>query len=117
MYRQEFRNFFDVDPISLCGHVSKAANSFLFGSIIRHRSQFSTIAGKNATMSATRVVVMEGSYGTGYGSLVYNAVYEGSISVACGTKPVVIGMGLSHNRCPIVTSAAATCASIIMSSD
>jgi len=78
--------------MSLYRHISDAANSVLIGSILRHLRQTSTIAGKNATMLTTRVAVMEEFYGTGYGSLAYNAVYEGSISVACGAKPVVIEM-------------------------
>jgi len=80
-YSQEFRNFSDADLISLHGHVSDAANPFLTGSLIRHLRQSSAIVGTKASQSSTRVAVMEGSYGSGYGPLAYNSVYQGSTSV------------------------------------
>jgi 4-aminobutyrate aminotransferase-like enzyme len=47
---------------------------------------------ETAEVTSPRLVVMEGSYGTGYGPLAHTAVCERFIPVACGSKPVVVQM-------------------------
>ena len=103
-YRDAFFNFFGADVISLHGHVSDASSPHTLTSLILHlRANASQGASKKkATPAAFKlseivrgnpcVAVMEGSYGTGFGSLAYNAPYSWSADVACGSRPVVVKM-------------------------
>lgn len=69
-YRKAFFEFFDVDPISLHGHVSDAASPFVIASLLMHLGNvFPELAILSTSAKAARVAVMEGSYGMGFGPL------------------------------------------------
>ena len=96
-----FFNFFDVDPITLHGYISDAANPLLITSLIqRLKNNISSKDSKKSACDAFKLgkehtwspnlAIMEVSYGTGFGPLAYNAPCPWSSTVACGTKPVVV---------------------------
>ncbi|KAF6230752.1 hypothetical protein HO133_000011 [Letharia lupina] len=103
-YREAFSNFFGADPITLHGHVSDAANPLLITSLIQHlnnnispedseKSAYDAFKLRKEQTRSPNLAIMEGSYGTGFGPLAYNAPCPWSSTVACGTKPVVVRMG------------------------
>lgn len=92
-YREAFFDFFDVDPISLHGHVSDAANPFVLESLLMHMSNvFPNGVAPRAFGKTARLAIMEGSYGMGFGPLAYSAPCSWSSSVACGPEPVIVRM-------------------------
>ena len=92
-FREAFSAFFKVDPISLHGHVSDAANPDLLGGLISHVMDSSTETEyKHWTRRPTCIAAMEGVYGAGYGPLAYNAAVPKFNSVASGIPAIMIQM-------------------------
>jgi hypothetical protein len=94
-YRAAFKHFFNLDPISLHGHVSDAANPFLLTSLLMHLTAHSAEDSDFYFLSeddrvAPRIATTDASYGGGYGPLAYNASVPLIRPVACGARPFVI---------------------------
>lgn len=99
-YRVAFKRFFGVDPISIHGHVSDAANPHLLTSLLKHlmaeSSEHSGSENPNISFlseedrKVCRVAVTDRTYGSGYGPLAYNSVIPIVRPLACGETPTVI---------------------------
>lgn len=114
-YREAFFDFFDVDPISLHGHVSDAANPFVLGSLLRHlENVFRDRVTPSTFGEDARVAVMEGSYGMGFGPLAYNAPCPWSSDAACGPKPVIVRMDSNTIQKQIKAAKASKCVALLV---
>ena len=91
-YQDIFKEFFDVDAISVHGHVSDALNPYILCSLIQHLSLSSSEATNQIKVSSPRLAVMDDLYGAGSGPLAYHAVGEWCSPVACGEEPIVVAM-------------------------
>ncbi|KAL8912797.1 MAG: hypothetical protein Q9171_002255 [Xanthocarpia ochracea] len=94
-YRDAFRKFFTADPISLHGHVSDASSPALVASLVSHLISHAAKTGRAPALErpsrgSTRVAVIEGYYGAGFGPLAYDAVMDIARPVANGPRPIII---------------------------
>jgi len=94
-YRSAFKRFFNLDPISVHGHVSDAANPFVLTSLLLHLTAGSaddsdvSFLGEDDRL-APRMAITDASYGAGYGPLAYNSAVPLIRELACGAKPFVV---------------------------
>lgn len=92
-YRAAFKRFFNLDPISLHGHVSDAANPFVLTSLLTLLTENSeedvSFFGENEKV-APRIATTDASYGAGYGPLAYASAVPMFRNVACGAIPFVV---------------------------
>lgn len=93
-YREAFREFFAVDPISLHGHVSDASNVYILTSLLMHITANATIDDifffSDKATANPRVAVTSGYYGAGFGPLAHVSIVRDKKNLASGTAPFVI---------------------------
>lgn len=93
-YRNAFRAFFTVDPISLHGHVSDASSPYLLTSLLLHLTENSPIRNlfllSNRDREAPHVAVTKGYYGGGYGPLAHVSIVCDTPKLWSGPTPFVI---------------------------
>lgn len=94
-YRTAFKRFFNIDPISIHGHVSDAANPFVLTSLLMHLTAYSSKDCGVFFLSeedrvTCRIAVTDRSYGAGCGPLAHHSIVPICRQLACGATPFVV---------------------------